>query len=190
LEGGADFATLAIRSSDDPASNIRGGALGAFGRGEMDASFEGAAFRLPVNGLSPVVETPFGFHVIQRLELVEVRLGQVLVQWAGAQGSKATRSREEAKAQAEQALTRLKAGESLATVASQLSDGPTGPRGGDLGWFQKGQMVAVLDEAAFALQPGGVSGLIESPAGFHVLVRLAPPFTDSPGPSAPPGTPR
>jgi len=65
---GADFAALAKANSDDPGSASRGGDLGFFGRGQMTAAFETAAFALKQPGdLSDVVKTEFGFHVI-RLE--------------------------------------------------------------------------------------------------------------------------
>ena len=65
LDAGADFATLARQSSDCP-SGKSGGDLGAFGRGQMVKAFEETAFTLPVGQTSGVVETPFGYHIIQR----------------------------------------------------------------------------------------------------------------------------
>ncbi len=138
----------------------------------MVPEFERAAFALEEGELSGVVETPFGFHIIEREPLVEVHLVHVLAQYAGAERSKATRSREEARARAEEAMRRLRAGEDPATVVAELSDGPSASRGGDLGWFQHGQLLPQLDEAAFALEPGEVSDVIESPVGFHVLLRV------------------
>jgi peptidyl-prolyl cis-trans isomerase C len=65
LRGGADFAVLARQHSDDPASASDGGNLGVFARGQMDPAFEAAAFALEPGGLSDVVESGFGFHVIK-----------------------------------------------------------------------------------------------------------------------------
>jgi peptidyl-prolyl cis-trans isomerase C len=69
LKGGADFAKLAEESSDDPGSKTHGGDLSWVSRGQMVAPFENAAFALKKpNELSPVVESQYGFHIIQLLE--------------------------------------------------------------------------------------------------------------------------
>jgi parvulin-like peptidyl-prolyl isomerase len=67
-QSGADFEELARKNSDDPGSASSGGSLGRFARGQMVKEFSDAAFSLPVGGVSEVVESPFGFHVIQRTE--------------------------------------------------------------------------------------------------------------------------
>ena len=63
---GTDFGELATKNSEDPASSARLGSLGKFKRSEMVKAFSDAAFSLPVGGLSEVIETEFGFHVIKR----------------------------------------------------------------------------------------------------------------------------
>ena len=62
---GADFAELAGEISDCP-SGSKGGSLGTFGRGQMVKIFEDIAFSLDVDEISDIVETEFGFHIIQR----------------------------------------------------------------------------------------------------------------------------
>jgi len=64
---------------------------------------------------------------------------------------------------------RLEAGESFPLVAIDSSEGPSGAQGGDLGLFGRGQMVAAFEDAAFALQPGEVSGPVETQFGFHLI---------------------
>ncbi len=73
LEGGADFAALAKTHSDCP-SGKEGGSLGTFGRGQMVKAFEEAAFSQPLNKVGPVVETPFGFHLV---EVTEKKAGYI-----------------------------------------------------------------------------------------------------------------
>ena len=65
VRGGADFATLARAQSQDQGSAPRGGDLGFFPKGQMNPQFEDAAFKLKAGAISPVVETPFGFHIIK-----------------------------------------------------------------------------------------------------------------------------
>ena len=64
LKAGADFATLAKENSKDPGSAEQGGDLGFFGRGEMVAEFEEAAFSLGIGELSGIVESTYGYHII------------------------------------------------------------------------------------------------------------------------------
>jgi len=63
---GEDFSALAGEFSDDRGSAAQGGSLGKFRRDQMVPEFSSAAFALEVGDVSEVVESPFGFHVIQR----------------------------------------------------------------------------------------------------------------------------
>jgi peptidyl-prolyl cis-trans isomerase NIMA-interacting 1 len=67
-KAGDDFARLAIEFSDEPGAGGRGGSLGRFSKGQMVPAFEAVAFKLEVGQISEIVETPFGYHVIQRTE--------------------------------------------------------------------------------------------------------------------------
>jgi peptidyl-prolyl cis-trans isomerase C len=69
IKAGGDFAKLAAESSDDPGSKQHGGELPMFSKGQMVPPFETAAFALKQpNDLSPVVESQYGFHIIQLIE--------------------------------------------------------------------------------------------------------------------------
>jgi peptidyl-prolyl cis-trans isomerase SurA len=68
VEDGDKFSTLALIYSDDKGSAIKGGELGYFGRGMMVPEFEGMAFRLKPDSISKVIETKFGFHIIQVIQ--------------------------------------------------------------------------------------------------------------------------
>ncbi|HEX4227693.1 MAG TPA: peptidyl-prolyl cis-trans isomerase [Bryobacteraceae bacterium] len=68
LKKGADFATLAKKDSEDPGSAAKGGDLGWIARGQTVPQFEQAAFSQKPGDLSGVVESSFGYHIIQVLE--------------------------------------------------------------------------------------------------------------------------
>ena len=65
---GERFSTLALLYSEDPGSAKKGGELGFHGKGEFAPEFEAAAFNLRDGEISEVVETEFGFHIIQMIE--------------------------------------------------------------------------------------------------------------------------
>lgn len=78
--------------------------------------------------------------------------------------------RDSVKEAANKLLQRVRAGEKFDELARQHSQDPgSAARGGDLGFFERGQMVAAFDSAAFALQPGQISDLVATPFGYHII---------------------
>ena len=65
---GEKFSMLATLYSQDPGSTAKGGELGFFTRGDMVGEFEAAAFALKPGEVSPIIETNFGFHILQLIE--------------------------------------------------------------------------------------------------------------------------
>ena len=74
------------------------------------------------------------------------------------------------RAKAEAARQRALTGkEDFTAVARDLSEGPSAPSGGDLGWVTRGALVSPLSETIFSLEPGDISEVVQSRFGFHVL---------------------
>jgi len=71
--------------------------------------------------------------------------------------------------EAETVIKRLEKGEGFATLAGELSLGPSASRGGNLGYFLAEEMVQAFSDAAFALQPGELSAPVETEFGWHVI---------------------
>lgn len=64
----------------------------------------------------------------------------------------------------------LDAGADFATLAKEKSTGPSGPNGGDLGWFTTGRMVPEFEQAVLALKSGEVSAPVQTQFGWHVIL--------------------
>jgi peptidyl-prolyl cis-trans isomerase C len=79
-------------------------------------------------------------------------------------------TKQQAKAKADGLLKDLKAGKDFAAAAKENSQDPgSAPNGGDLGYFEQGQMVPPFEQAAFALKPGEVSEVVETQFGYHII---------------------
>jgi len=76
--------------------------------------------------------------------------------------------------QAKDVLQQLQGGADFATLAQSLSTDPgSKDKGGDLGWFPRGVMDKPFEDAAFALQPGGLSDVVHGGNGYHIIETLA-----------------
>jgi peptidyl-prolyl cis-trans isomerase SurA len=73
------------------------------------------------------------------------------------------------KPKAREIMTQLKQGESFEDLALQYSDDPTGSRGGRLGLVRQGELLPAIERGVSNLVPGGISEVIESPIGLHIV---------------------
>ncbi|MFI8604989.1 peptidylprolyl isomerase [Cellulophaga baltica] len=100
-----------------------------------------------------------------------VKASHILIAFAGATsaGEEVTRTKEEAESKAKEVLSEAKkSGAVFADLAKENSDGPSGPRGGDLGFFQEGAMVKPFNDFVFNNGTGSI-GLVETDFGFHIV---------------------
>jgi parvulin-like peptidyl-prolyl isomerase len=101
----------------------------------------------------------------------KIGASHILLMYEGSMRSTATRSRDEALTKIQSLKDELDAGGDFADLAAKSSDCPSGQQGGRLGTFGRGQMVPAFDESAFGLDIGEVSGIVETPFGYHLLYR-------------------
>jgi len=104
----------------------------------------------------------------------EVAASHILISYKGADraDAKIKRGKQAAKKEANRIRDLiLNEGKDFAEMAKEHSDGPSGPKGGDLGKFKFEVMAKPFSEAAFALEVGEVSEVVETGFGFHVIKR-------------------
>ncbi len=169
VKAGGDFAALATKNSDDPGSAANGGDLGLFPRGRMAPEFERAAFALDPGGVSDVVETPFGLHVIK---VEEHRAGGVqaldAVREQIATALRNDKAMELAHKQAEDDRRSVARGKSFteAVGSRPLAETPPLTAGADVPGI--GRVQGFID-AAFAVADGQVSDPIETDDAVYLL---------------------
>ncbi len=73
------------------------------------------------------------------------------------------------RSRADEALARLRKGEDFKQVSATYSDAPNALQGGDLGWRPVGRLPTIFAQALGGMKPGDVSGVLRSPAGFHII---------------------
>jgi peptidyl-prolyl cis-trans isomerase C len=94
-----------------------------------------------------------------------VRASHILIATADADEA----AKKKLRAQAESLLKQIKGGADFAQLAREHSKDGSAAQGGDLNFFTKGQMVPQFDQAAWALKPGEVSGIVETQFGYHII---------------------
>lgn len=176
LRGGEDFARTAATYSDAPDA-LNGGDLGWRTPDRLPQLFFEVAANLGEGQVSPVVKSASGFHIIK---VVGRRTGQD----AGAQGPviQQTQARH-ILIKVDQLTTAQEARRKIVDIrdrithnaatfeelAKQYSEDGSAANGGDLGWIYPGDTVPQFEQAMNALQPGQISGPVESPFGFHLI---------------------
>lgn len=184
-EAGDAFAEVARTHSEDAASAERGGDLAIFHRSADNRLLKKAAFDAALGELVGPIQTPLGWHLIQRVapetvdpaleERAWIRARVILLNYAGAQGAgpEVERTNSEAEALALDLRGRILGGEDMAALAAEHSDDDgTAGDGGDLGWLRRNspQNRAFLDRA-FLLDVDEVTEPFVTTLGWVVVRR-------------------
>lgn len=173
----AGFADLARRESDDPLAAQSGGYLGILRRGEIPLEFQLALFNLEPGQVYPALESPAGWHVIQRLPVRLAVARHILVTWDGSAITdlRVGRTQNQARLLAEEVLREcLRPDADFCELAARFSD-DAGTRFecGDLDVIMPGAADPAFEDELFHLRPGETSDrLVETPFGFHIVQRL------------------
>lgn len=172
LAKGANFETLAAKFSDDP-SGKRGGDLGTFGRGDMVAEFEDAAFSLKPMVISQPIRTRYGFHVIQVLEhfpATDSTEERVHARHIMIATHPTPDDEERARVKALAVRDSLLHGADFARMAKKYSaDAATRDSAGYLGEVPVPSLPANMREVLTALRDGEISTPFKRDTGYHIF---------------------
>lgn len=174
IKSGEDFGKVALESSDDPSAYMNYGDLYYFTAGVMVPEFEDKVYEMSIGEINnEPVRTMFGLHIIKltdRKERVEsVKTGHIFIRDKYDSTGKATDSLRTLQ-NAVNILERLKNGEDFSELAKEVSDDvATAQNGGLFGYVKRNYLIKTIDSVIFSLGVNEISGLVRSPAGWHIL---------------------
>lgn len=177
IKNGASFEDMVVKYSQDNFSKTSGGDIYWFTAGQIVPAFEDAAYKTPVGEIYPkIVETKFGYHILKIIDRAKRRYKlnakHILVKI-----EQETRSNmvdalpgEKPLAKAKRIREEIINGANFDSLARKYSDDPgSAAKGGDLGFFERRQMRKPFDEAVFKLEIGGISEVVKTRSGFHII---------------------
>ncbi|MGH8736233.1 MAG: peptidylprolyl isomerase [Burkholderiales bacterium] len=171
---GADFAKL-VASYSDGADALTGGELGWRSEERLPELFTTALKNMQPNGISQVLRSPAGFHLLKLLgrrdaagsngpPVMQTHARQILIRTSDAV------SEADAKRKLQDLRERIvRGGADFAELARVHSEDASAARGGDLGWLYPGDTVPDFERAMDALKPGEISQPVKTPFGWHLI---------------------
>jgi peptidyl-prolyl cis-trans isomerase SurA len=183
---GEDFASLAASFSTSPDRGVNGGAMGLRPTDRYPELFVQATSALPVGGVSNLVRSGAGFHILKVLQRQSLP-STLLVTQTRARHILLRPSAQLSQAQAVEQLgfvrrDILSGKADFADVARKISQDGSAPQGGDLGWASPGMFVPEFEQTMNQLRPGQLAEPLVSRFGVHlieVIERRDAPMTDA-----------
>ena len=170
---GEDFGKLARENSDAAGAAASGGQVGLRPADRYPALFVEATRNLPEGGVSNVVRSAAGFHIVKVVEKRQSSTVGINVTQSHARHILIRPDGQTSEAQARAKLAdikrRLQAGQDFAALARENSQDASARNGGDLGWASPGMFVPEFEEVLNTLAPGQVSDPVVSRFGVHLI---------------------
>ena len=171
LQAGADFASMAATYSDGQQA-LDGGDLGWRKAGQVPTLFADFISDMEVGGLSDIIKSPSGYHIIKLLDkrsseqvvVTQTRARHILVR------PDELTTPEDALRRLQQLRMRIEGGDDFEELAKAHSaDTMSAAEGGDLGWMNPGDLVPEFENVMNSLEPGVTSQPFRSQFGFHIV---------------------
>ncbi|MCB1986048.1 MAG: peptidylprolyl isomerase [Burkholderiales bacterium] len=172
LRDGADFAQVAAEFSDAPDA-MSGGVLDWRPITQMGPTFAQLLSPLEIGEITPVVQSPNGFHIFKLLDRRAQENKAVIIEQTHARHIlikvNELTSESDAREQIIQIKERIDNGANFAEIAKLYSEDGSAASGGDLGWLSPGNTVPAFEQAMNQLLPGQISDPIKSQFGWHLI---------------------
>ncbi|MBD3411295.1 MAG: hypothetical protein GF419_13955 [Ignavibacteriales bacterium] len=176
VSGERTFESLAAQFSEDQYSAGIGGDIFYYTAGDVIPDFAEAMYQLDSAGqvYPGVVETRVGYHIMKATEVrervPEIRCAHILVNFTDEKTGEPDSAA--ARALIDSLKTELDNGADFAELAREFSEDNSAMNGGDLGFFGRRRMVPPFEQAAFNLEVGEVSDVVETGYGYHLITCL------------------
>ncbi len=176
IKNGKSFEEMVKKYSEDNFSKTKGGDIYWFTAGQIIPSFEFAAYSTQAGEVYPeVVKTKYGYHILKvtdkHLRKYKVRAKHILIKSNERAGNMVDAiPGEKPLVKIKRILDEIKAGADFDSLAKVYSEDPgSGAKGGDLGYFERRQMVEPFDNAVFQLKVNEVSDIVKTRFGYHIV---------------------
>ena len=175
LKKGVDFRQVSASYSDAP-NALEGGVLGYRNMSQIPGLFADAIKSIPVGGISSILQSPNGFHILKILD-VRGKDASMFINQTNARHilikTNEIVSEIDAKNRLAQVKERIENGADFAELARLHSDDASASKGGDLGWLAPKDTVPEFERAMDALKPGQISDPVQTQFGWHLIQIIA-----------------
>ena len=178
VDQGEGIAEVARENSDASSSGPRGGLIGTYTRDDWPGAHQvliDPVMGVAVGARTQVIEAPYGYVFAERCAVEKIHTRHILIRYAGAKNADddVERTKEAAQVMATEIRQAAVAdGADFEALARERSEDASASSGGDLGEVGRGRLAPEYEAAAFALQPGQVSPVVETEFGYHIIQRV------------------
>lgn len=168
LIDGADFESIVMQYSIDPSKSQNHGHYNWIGADQFPYEFEEIVYETPLNQISPIAQTTYGYHIVRPTESRpnrgDVHAAHILIKIDADTDSAAAKSR------IDSIYNAIENGAAFEALARTLSDDPSSKKkDGDLGFFSRGKMVSEFENVAFSMDNNEVSKPFLTRFGWHII---------------------